>query len=448
MNGFFSPEVETFQQMLYADAVRGWDATGAMGITKEGNVDIKKQAAAASIFVSSTEFDAFKKKMLSSYHAVIGHNRKATHGEKRHEDAHPFWDKDNKIVLVHNGMISNHKELCTNSTVDSAAVANAFADKESLEVLPSVQGAYAFIWYDVKQKKVFFCRNESRPLFLVETDDLFALMSEPSLAVWTLGRNNIKITSIKQIEDHTLFEYDLASHKIEVVQKYEQKKTVTTYNKYNGGTGTTSNNIIYLPSQHKQELVTPPFKKTLGVLYNTMEVIEVDPKCFLTNKDIPTRERAVDIYNNRQLIYIQISTYEEIVNKTTGVVSVTVKGQPININHQWLICKAHMSKHEFDLIDLTEVFEFQIASIIRGKDMNVLMYGKIGNILDAKETNNGCTVTESMWFDSVFPDKCDLCRLPLHYKDLPESTIEYENYQVKHALCPACTVKYESSKEK
>ena len=66
-NGFFSAEADAFQQMLYADAVRGHDATGVFGVTKEGNVDIKKQAAAASIFVSSTEFSSFKAKIVPAY---------------------------------------------------------------------------------------------------------------------------------------------------------------------------------------------------------------------------------------------------------------------------------------------------------------------------------------------------------------------------------------------
>ena len=45
--GFFSPDQDIFKQMLYADAVRGWDATGVFGVTKGGNIDVKKQAVAA-----------------------------------------------------------------------------------------------------------------------------------------------------------------------------------------------------------------------------------------------------------------------------------------------------------------------------------------------------------------------------------------------------------------
>jgi len=442
-NGFFSMEADAFQQMLYADAVRGWDATGVYGITKEGNVDIKKQACAASVFVSSTEFENFKKKIISSYHAVIGHNRKATHGEKRNEDAHPFWDKDRKIVLVHNGMISNHKDFCKDSTIDSAAIANAMATMPAKHILSEITGAYAFIWYDVAQKKVFFARNESRPLYIVETEDLFALMSEPQLAGWTLSRNNMKVIAVKPVEDHMVYEYDISTHKITECEKYEQKKIYSTTTYRNIGATTTSN-VIYLPQQ-----ITPPHKqRQMSALFNTYEVVDVDPSCFLSNKDLINQDKAIQEYTIGDIIYVQISTYQEETNTKTGEVNVALVGQPINITHPWLVCKARLSKHEFDLIDLTEVFEFTVCSTIRNKEGHVILYGRLGDYVENKETNNGVVITESMWFHDEFPDKCDLCRLPLHYKDLTESTIELEQHGVKHALCPVCTAKYESTKEK
>ena len=56
---------------------------------------------------------------------IIGHNRKATHGSKTDNNSHPFWSDDNKIVLVHNGMVSNQKDFCKEATVDSEAICNA-----------------------------------------------------------------------------------------------------------------------------------------------------------------------------------------------------------------------------------------------------------------------------------------------------------------------------------
>lgn len=176
--GFFKAEVDIFSQMLYVDALRGPDSTGAFCVHNNGQVSGFKHAAPPQVSQSTRGYQEFVDAAARDGRILIGHNRKATHGTISNDNSHPFYEEH--IILVHNGMLQSTGRY-KQRDVDSHAFAATLAHTVPADVpqlIADVDGAYAFVWYDMNQKKLFFVRNEQRPLFVAEYDGKFVFSSE------------------------------------------------------------------------------------------------------------------------------------------------------------------------------------------------------------------------------------------------------------------------------
>lgn len=211
-SGFTHKDLDIFEQLLYVDTLRGDDSTGVFAVNNMGNVGIAKDAVTAENFLKTKEFKDIRSHMFREGWALVGHNRKATRGEIVNDNAHPFWDDNEKLVLVHNGSYYGDHRKLADTTVDSEAITKHLAGHidNYAEGLRKVNAAYALIFYDTENKKLNIIRNNDRPLWQVETDYAYFFCSEPWMLHGVIARNGNKVKEkAAELDPHTLHTFHL-----------------------------------------------------------------------------------------------------------------------------------------------------------------------------------------------------------------------------------------------
>ncbi len=167
---------------------RGYDSVGIAAQTDDGVKIVKCKGRIGGL---KEKLEAEK---LSFATCGIGHTRWATHGGPSDTNAHPH--RAGRVVLVHNGIIENYRELkealeaqgvlflSETDTEVAAAVINAcFAETndpaKAIEMaVEKMTGSYAFgILFDGYEGEVFSARRGS-PLILAQGDDGYYLVSD------------------------------------------------------------------------------------------------------------------------------------------------------------------------------------------------------------------------------------------------------------------------------
>lgn len=220
--GFTSQEANTFEQMLYIDALRGDDGTGVASFFSDGSGQVIKEATIAAYFLYTSDWTALRTDLIKNGKAVIGHNRKKTIGKESDETSHPFVI-DNRYMFVHNGTLHNHKKLF-DTEVDSEALgmhlARCEGDPRKLEkALEEVDGAYACAWIDKEKEILYLLRNKDRPLVYGMSSNAFFFASEPAFIAAAAGRNYTKIDKYETIKDDVLYSIDLSKSELDIKEE-------------------------------------------------------------------------------------------------------------------------------------------------------------------------------------------------------------------------------------
>ena len=187
-----------FKQMLFADALRGTDGTGMFWMDTKKNQVLYNKVPKPSWEAIPQLSELNTLSGVSNW--VVGHNRKSTMGVHTYENTHPFHE--DHIVLVHNGTLSNQWELEKETgkcAVDSQVITKLLAKNKPKQALEKLEGAYALVWYNTNESKLYYARNKERPLWLVESDQYYFLVSEAELAHWIAARNDIEIIKTTEV---------------------------------------------------------------------------------------------------------------------------------------------------------------------------------------------------------------------------------------------------------
>ncbi len=172
---------------------RGYDSAGVALMNGELTV-IKKQGKVSELeSYASNKFDNL------NYTMGMAHTRWATHGVPNDTNAHPHLSGDNKLAIIHNGIIENYASIkealldrghSFKSETDTEVLAHFIQEIKTQEnlsleeavrqALTKVIGAYAIVVVDQDEPDKVVGARMSSPLVLGIGDDEYFLASDAS----------------------------------------------------------------------------------------------------------------------------------------------------------------------------------------------------------------------------------------------------------------------------
>ena len=195
---------------------RGYDSAGVAVLGTDGRLNVSKTRGRLENLGN-----LLKQQPLHGY-IGIGHTRWATHGEPNDVNAHPHFNTEKSLAIVHNGIIENHAQLRTQleaqgfvfiSQTDTEVVAHLLSSlyngdmkQTLLKAAKLLKGSYALgVVCEQEPDKLFCTRNES-PLVVGHTDgksyiasDIPAMLSHTRDVIF-LNDREIAVLSKDSIE--------------------------------------------------------------------------------------------------------------------------------------------------------------------------------------------------------------------------------------------------------
>lgn len=408
--GFTYKHKNMFEQLLYIDALRGPDSTGAYFVNKHGNVKWAKKASMSAEFLNHTGGKNLLSDATYNTTIMVGHNRKATFGTVNDENAHPFIEED--IILVHNGTLRNHKTLNKDVAVDSHAIAHAIKDHGIHKAISKIEGAFAVAAYDVTKKHFYLFRNDDRPMWLAESDNAWIFASEPWMIFGVGWRNELKMKQPIQIESSKLYTFDITENQVTLS---ERKVKLYTPPKIVAPKTTAVTVAPKVAANTTQTVVKSPFDKKGGTGADIIDLVTRFSKdeiiCFTPKNLIMKGDQNYNKIEGAHYKYPQIK------------VVAFVDGTPGYIKHLY----------ESELL-VGEVTSVNADSALNHATIYVRHITKSDGIM----TINGTTINEEQMMK--VSGKCSQCGDMIEEDDIGASFFKEKGEIIKH-YCPMCVMK-------
>jgi len=209
---------------------RGYDSAGIAVNTGEDKFHIVKKVGRLKNLADILEKEPLKGTM------AIGHTRWATHGKPSDENSHPHFNKDETLVVVHNGIIENYLDLKReliakgykfNSETDTEVVTHLLDElyegdllEATKKLIKIIKGAYALGIMAVNEPdRIIAVRKESPLIIGLGKGENYIASDIPAILKYT--------RDVYLVENNEIVEVKKDSVKVMDTEGNEIKREVT-----------------------------------------------------------------------------------------------------------------------------------------------------------------------------------------------------------------------------
>ncbi|MGC8765442.1 MAG: glutamine--fructose-6-phosphate transaminase (isomerizing) [Brevinematia bacterium] len=216
--------LDSLQRLEY----RGYDSAGVAFLDLENQIFLKKRPGR----IGELKLDL--QAVVDTFKLGIGHTRWATHGGITTENAHPHTDCEDRIALVHNGIIENYivlknilekkghtfrsetdTEILTHLIEDIHKSENLPLEEATIKALNLVQGTYGIAIISSEEPNKIICARNGSPLVVgIGEKEMFVASDVNAIIPYTKNVIYLEDKELVVISEENCDTYNLNYEKI------------------------------------------------------------------------------------------------------------------------------------------------------------------------------------------------------------------------------------------